>query len=467
MKKIIFSKKSFALFSMLLMISVSYAQTTSSAYFLEGFSKRYQLNPAFAPERGTLISIPVLGNLQIDAQSSVGLSNFLYDSKSYPGKLTTFMSPDISRDEFLDNLPSAARFNLGLDMDILSLGFGSTRGYTIFNMKIRNNETLSVPKELFDFMKASLSQGNYMIEDINLRSITYMESSLSHSHRINDNLRIGAALKFIEGLAYADLNIDQIDAQLSEDSWKVRTNGKLRASISGAEYKYDSENNSLDGIDFDEDNFDIPLNFGFAIDLGAEYDMKDFVEGLKLSAAITDIGFVKWNNTGVFETDNSDYVEFKGFEGYDVYDSDKDGTFDSLEEDFKDMIRLYQTKSEGEESIGLNATFRAGAEYTLPMAKWLSVGELFTVRTGVWPYVESLTSVTMSPSGWFDFTGSMGFSSYGSSLGMLLNFHPAGFNFFFAVDRLSVRLNPQFVPVNNFGVNVSLGMNLVIGKKQN
>jgi hypothetical protein len=300
MKKIIFSKKSFALFSMLLMISVSYAQTTSSAYFLEGFSKRYQLNPAFAPERGTLISIPVLGNLQIDAQSSVGLSNFLYDSKSYPGKLTTFMSPDISRDEFLDNLPSAARFNLGLDMDILSLGFGSTRGYTIFNMKIRNNETLSVPKELFDFMKASLSQGNYMIEDINLRSITYMESSLSHSHRINDNLRIGAALKFIEGLAYADLNIDQIDAQLSEDSWKVRTNGRLRASISGAEYKYDSENNSLDGIDFDEDNFDIPLNFGFAIDLGAEYDMKDFVEGLKLSAAITDIGFVKWNNTGVF-----------------------------------------------------------------------------------------------------------------------------------------------------------------------
>lgn len=59
MKKIIFSKKSFALFSMLLMISVSYAQTTSSAYFLEGFTKRYQLNPAFAPERGTLISIPV------------------------------------------------------------------------------------------------------------------------------------------------------------------------------------------------------------------------------------------------------------------------------------------------------------------------------------------------------------------------------------------------------------------------
>jgi hypothetical protein len=58
----------------------------------------------------------------------------------------------------------------------------------------------------------------------------------------------------------------------------------------------------------------------------------------------------------------------------------------------------------------------------------------------------------------------MGVSTYGSSLGMMLNFHPSGLNFFVAVDRLSAELNPQMIPVNDFGVNVSFGMNLVIGK---
>ena len=165
-----------------------------------------------------------------------------------------------------------------------------------------------------------------------------------------------------------------------------------------------------------------------------------------------------------FETDNDKYVEFKGFEGYDVNDSDNDETIDNLEDDFKEMIRLYRTKDAETEGIGLDVTFRTGAEYTLPPVEWLSFGELLTLRTGTWPYFESLTTVTASPCRWFDFTGKLGFSTYGSSLGMMMNFHPAGFNFFVAVDRLNAELNPQFIPLNDFGVTICLGMNLVIGK---
>ena len=178
----------------------------------------------------------------------------------------------------------------------------------------------------------------------------------------------------------------------------------------------------------------------------------------------SDLGFINWKKLSSFETDNNDYVEFDGFNGYDVYDSDNDDTFDQLEDDFEDMIKLDRKIDEGKKGIGLDATFRTGAEYTLPPAKWLSFGELLTLRTGTWPYLESLTSVTASPCRWFDFTGKYGVSTYGSSLGMMLNFHPSGFNFFVAVDRLSAELNPQMIPVNDFGVNVSFGLNLVVGK---
>ncbi|MBR4842650.1 MAG: hypothetical protein IK006_06125 [Bacteroidaceae bacterium] len=463
MKTRIFSFKS--LFAVLLIIasSVSHAQTTGTGYFLEGFSKRYELNPAFAPERRVLVSIPALSNIQIDAQSSFGLSNFMYDSKSHPGKLTTFMSPDVDRDEFMNNLPSAAQVNVGLNMDILTVGVGSKSQYTVFDLRMRNRETVSIPKELFGFMKSSLATGDYMIEDLNVKTISYIEAALNHSHMIGENLRIGGTMKILYGLVYADLNIDQIDARLSEESWMVKTNGRLRANIPGQVFNYDAENNTIDGLE-SSDKFSIPWSFGLAFDLGAEYDMKEIVKGLKLSASITDLGFVKWNQLSSFETDNDKYVEFKGFEGYDVNDSDNDETIDNLEDDFKEMIRLYRTKDAETEGIGLDVTFRTGAEYTLPPVEWLSFGELLTLRTGTWPYFESLTTVTASPCRWFDFTGKLGFSTYGSSLGMMMNFHPAGFNFFVAVDRLNAELNPQFIPLNDFGVNICLGMNLVIGK---
>ena len=82
-KNFIFSKSVMAV-SMLLVASMSLAQTSNSTYFLEGFNQRYQLNPAFAPERRVFVAIPGISNINIDAQSSVGLGNFLFQSASNP-----------------------------------------------------------------------------------------------------------------------------------------------------------------------------------------------------------------------------------------------------------------------------------------------------------------------------------------------------------------------------------------------
>ncbi|MDE6527310.1 MAG: hypothetical protein K2L75_08645, partial [Muribaculaceae bacterium] len=76
-----------------------------SAYFLDGYSYRHELNPAFMGERN-YVSIPMLGNYDISLFSNVGVNTFLYkynepDSKY---KLTTFMSPTVSADEFLGKL---------------------------------------------------------------------------------------------------------------------------------------------------------------------------------------------------------------------------------------------------------------------------------------------------------------------------------------------------------------------------
>lgn len=464
MKKQIF-KKSFVAVSMLLMTVAASAQSASSGYFLEGMNQRYQLNPAFAPERPVFMAIPALSNIQVDASSSVGLANFLFESTSKPGMLTTFMSPDIDAKTFLDAMPKAAQFNVGLNMDILALGVGGKNGFTTFNLKLRNNEQINLPKELFGFMKASFAQGDYLIENININTISYLEASLTHSHKIGDHLTIGLGLKLLEGIAYADITVNEIDAKLHEDEWLVKSNGTIKASVPGAEYKLDPENQTFDGIE--GFNFKVPRSHGFAVDLGAEYDFKDIVDGLKVSAAITDLGFIGWANMNTFATNNNEYVEFEGFNNYDVSGDNEDETMDQIKDDFNDMVQMYQTgTTDQKEKVLLNATFRVGAEYALPFAKWISFGELLTYRTGLWPYAESRTSLTLSPCGWFDLSGNASFTTIGSSMGFLLNLHPGGVNFFVAVDRLKADFNPQFIPLHDFGLNFSLGLNFAFGKKR-
>lgn len=458
-------KKSIVAASMLLMTVAASAQSASSSYFLEGMNQRYQLNPAFAPERPVFMAIPGLSNLQVDASSSVGLANFLFESTSKPGMLTTFMSPDIDAKTFLDGMPKAAQFNVGLNMDILALGVGGKNGFTTFNLKIRNNEQINLPKELFGFMKASLAEGDYLIENININTISYAEASLTHSHKIGDHLTLGLGLKFLEGIAYADITVNEIDARLHEDEWLVKSNGTIKASVPGAEYKLDPDKQTFDGIEGFK--FKVPQSHGFAVDLGAEYDFKDIIDGLKVSAAVTDLGFIGWANMNTFATNNNEYVEFEGFNNYDVSGDNEDETMDQIKDDFNDMVQMYQTgTTDQKEKVLLDATFRVGAEYEMPFAKWISVGELLTYRTGLWPYAESRTSLTLSPCGWIDLSGNASFSTMGSSMGFLLNLHPGGINFFVAVDRLKAEFNPQFIPLHDFGLNFSLGLNFAFGKKR-
>lgn len=445
----------------LLVSSLSNAQTASSSYFLDGSFTRYQLNPALTPERGYL-AFPVLSNFQFEAYSSVGLSNFLYESKSDPNKLTTFMSSEVNKDDFLNALPSVSKIKFGMDMDLFSLGFYGFKGMNTLNVKLRNSENINLPKELFSFMKASLSDGDYLIEDININSYTYLEMAVGHSHKIKDNLTIGARLKLLVGGYYMDANVDRINAKISGDSWRVNANATVKAAAPGLKpiYKTGTEK-EIEDFDYDFDGFD---SYGFAMDLGAVYDMSELVEGLQLSASLTDLGLISWNMMTA-ATNNTEDVVFNGFSNYDVTGDEEDPTMDNLEEDFKNLVKIYDQGSK-KEKVKLDATFRLGAEYSMFFADWISVGELFTVRSGINKFSEARTSLVLAPSKWFDMTGNVAFSSYGTAYGFMINLHPVGFNLFFASDCLKAKVNPQFIPTEEFWTNVTFGVIMPIGRRR-
>ena len=120
------------------------AQNTNSAYFTEGYTHRYQLNPAFENEKN-FIAIPVIGNANIAFRGTIGLDNIFYNVN---GKTTTFMNPAVDA-SFLNDINDVSRLASDINFNILSAGFKAFNGYNTVSINVRGNFNTHLPKTLF------------------------------------------------------------------------------------------------------------------------------------------------------------------------------------------------------------------------------------------------------------------------------------------------------------------------------
>ena len=78
----------------------------------------------------------------------------------------------------------------------------------------------------------------------------------------------------------------------------------------------------------------------------------------------------------------------------------------------------------------------------------------------------SAEDTNIAPNKFFEASANVGISTFGTSLGWLINFHPAGLNFFIGSDHMITKVTPQFIPVNNLNGHVTLGLSLALGKRK-
>ena len=450
------------------------AQALHSGYFLEGYTFRHQLNPAFSAERN-YISIPALGNINIGTQGNVGLGTFLYPQND---QLVTFMHSSINGQEFLDGLKNNNRINANVNLTILSAGFKAWGGFNTIDLGLRSNTSMALPKDLFAFMKMGMSSSDthYHMEDLGIQSNNYVELALGHSHQINDRLNVGGKLKFLFGGANLSMKMTDMDVTLSQDKWMVKANGEMNAALQGLVMPTKQESgkdvtdpSQNDLIDWDNIDVDSPGlgGFGMAIDLGASYKILD---DLTVSAAILDLGFISWNNNIKAATSNSAW-EFDGFQNIavdsELGDDDPnslDSQLEALGDDVEDYASFHRQENGTKRTTSLAATLNIGAEYVFPFYDKLRFGFLSSTRiNGQYSWSEGRLSANVAPIKWFDASVNYGVSSFGSSFGWLLNFHPRGFNFFIGMDHLMGKVNPQFIPVESANMNVSFGFNVTFG----
>lgn len=437
------------------------AQEFRTSYFMQTSNFRHQMNPALID--APYVSFPFMGNINVGATGNVGYKNFIYKLEGNPlYDQTTFMSPTVSASDFLGGLHDKNRADIYVNYNLFSVGFRGFKGMNVVELNLRSNTNITLPYELFEFMKTAGEKEFYQLHDIGARSQNYMELALGHSHRINDRLTVGAKAKFLFGVAYADFKVNQLNLTMNGDEWRVQGDARLKASVLKSEFDYEGpEKNAPDGRrrvkGLDDVSFGMP-GFGMAFDLGASYKVMD---DLTVSAGLTDLGFISWGKTKQASS-AGDYT-FSGFNniyaGSNNTGNNKLGDqFEDLGDDLEEMFSVYD---DGETSTtqALAATLNIGAEYTLPMYRRLHFGFLYTGRIhGLYSYHQAMLSATVRPVNPIEISVNTTAGGTGCSLGAALSLKAKHFNFYVGSDRILGKVNKQFIPLNNLNANVNFGM---------
>ncbi len=433
------------------------AQNTRSGYFVDDYTYRFQLNPAFGNSRG-FVSMPAIGNMNVGVSGNLHVTDVLYNIN---GKTTTFMNPGVGTQDFLNNISDMNKLRVNAKFDILSVGFKAFGGYNTLNINARTEFGVNLPKSIFSLLKEGVSNKSYAIDDLRARGMGYVEVALGHSHDINNEWRVGATVKLLFGGAYADAHLRRATMTLGTDSWTIESEAEINTSLKGLTYDTDlndrTNNRYVSGADVDGAGIG---GFGLGFDLGVIYKpaaLKDWT----FSASLLDLGFINWSNdmlastNGVKKFDTDAYV----FNVDDNADNSFNKEWDRMQDKLSALYELDDMGDQGSRATALATTFNIGAEYTFPLYRRLSFGLLNTTRiNGAYSWTDFRLSANVAPVKCFDASVNLAAGTFGTGFGWLLNFHAPGFNLFLGMDHTLGKVSKEFVPLSsnasiNFGLN--------------
>ena len=442
-------KKIYTLIAAALLATGAAAQNPT-AYFMEGSTFRSQFNPAFAPLRG-YVNIPGLGGIDINASGNLAVDKLLYPRN---GKLVTLLDEAVSTRQALSGLKQNNL--LGMDFRMNVIGFGAFtknhKNFWSFDLNVRVNEDANLPYSLFEFIKLG-KEGQ--IRNFGTSTDSYLEAAFSYSFPLmDDRLYIGIRGKFLAGLARAQVTYDRFDISLREDRWAVLTQGTLDLTAAGAKVETDpdSETFEIGDLDFKPTK---PAGYGFALDLGATYDI---LPNLQASLAVTDLGFISWSKKNSVMGVSTQETEFTGA-------TVPENASEPVPDFDLEMLKFNQVDGRSTTKM-LRASVNAGLEYEVWRHK-IGIGLLYSARFWEYKTFHNITgSVNFHPIRWFTLTGSYSvIDNRGGAVGLGLNLCPNWINFFIGTDVLITKHTPQFVPVRQSIMNVTLGIGVPIGKR--
>lgn len=402
----------------------SVSAQSRSSYFMEGSYFRNDMNPALAPTRG-YVALSGLGGVGVDLSTNfLSIDKFVFQRDN---ELVTALNSKVTTEEFLGKLPSKGKLSMDMKTKILGAGFYIKDMYWTFGVNANVSASSKISMDLFKAVK-SLGNGLYDLGDTALNLNSYIDINVGSAFSVYENIRVGAKIKFLVGLVNMNAQFDELSANVTPESVSATVNGAWRAN--GMLFD-NSQVNSGEEMGFNDlissdigymlSNF---KSYGVAFDLGAEATFFD--DHLKVSAAVTDLGFIRWGKPShVGGSVNGDFT----FNGVNLGTSqlDADGGIE--------MEMVDNSTARGYASM-INVSVNVGAEYNI-LQNRIAFGLLsHTKFCNTMAYSEFVASVNFRPLNWLSATISQTFMHRQrlGVLGFALNIHPCAVNFFAGVD---------------------------------
>lgn len=453
------------------------AQALKGSYFLDNSLNRHEMNPAFAP-RANYFQMLGIGNMGVGAMTNLDVPTFFYPRF---GELMTFLHKDVSVKEFDAALPKYPHLDVDMNTTLFGFGFYTKRlSYWTFDVDMRMMVDADLPRDLFMFLKKGTgSTGqSYNIGNVNAYAMAGLQASLGYSREIISGLRAGIKARFIAPLAYAGLNLENVRLDTAKDKWTLKTEGYAHAAVQGVDMSI-PQGETMPSMEFDLNRMlanKVLAGMGVSFDLGVEWTLNlgTIFDGFSVSAAVTDLGVIKYNSNAVSSFKTAGSVDWVGFQNVAMDNTDFEASINDFVENAKEqLINLEEMDNSAGFKRSTMPRFYVGAEMPF-LRKSMSVGILYSARMSHSYTRQELTlSYNLNPCKWFALGVNYSFLNTAHTMGFILELTPRwGPAFYIGADYLPItwanapivmgdgtfNMLPLSMRLNlNFGIALQLG----------
>ena len=454
------------------------AQSSQVLYYMN-LPQNHLINPALRPSNSVYVGLPALSGTSLTINNNFVNFSDVFIKGQLKDSIISFLHPDYNVDKFLDKTNDKNSIEPQSMIQLLGIGFSSEKGdYFFLDINERVEANFVLPG---GFLKLAL-KGNeeFVGSTIDLSSLRadmryYREVGFGFSRNFTDKLRIGVKGKILFGIAAASIDNQSLGITVNDD-YSHTLDADITVNMSGPVDVYMDSGHNIDSIVFDDSRFKTSSgradffsgigNPGFGLDIGATYDL---TEKIVVSAAITDLGFIRWKKD-VTNVKVKNQFEFSGLNMLDVINGTI--TIDELGQDMLDSLKdsFIVTKSNEPFTTYLPFGISIGGSYNV--TSQFSVGMLSYSRIIGKQIREALTfSANINIGNAFSTSFSYTAANHRyDNFGAGLAFRTGIVQFYLLSDRIPISWNKIKdtnstipLPANWNIVNLRIGMNLVFG----
>ena len=481
-------KISVLLFLMIVNASLSLkAQQVNTLYFMENVPVRHFLNPSFQPVTDYYVSLPVIGFTQLSVgNNSLALKDIIYNVN---GNTVSFLNSQNNIPVFYNTLKLNTMIHADLQTNLLSVGFRHETAYWTFSLTEKVDGNVNLPKEVLQvaLFGTTISQNDsFDFTKLDGDVSVYTESALGYSRQLNNKWTVGGKLKLLLGSANVSNLNNQTGLKSGLTNWTLYGEGianyagpvQISTTNNYRTFSYSTPSKLTDWLK--------PYGVGGGIDAGFIYQLN---KRIRLSGAITDLGFIHWTGNTKNYHYGVDYT-LNGITSFSINSSNNsyqdelnqliqnNGLIDSIKTAFGSSIK--STITSNSYTTATTAKLNLGFEYSLVNDK-ISFGILSYSRLFKNVLTEELTgSINTRPLkdlnvsvSYSVFNG--GFNTIGAGVGLKtgpLYWFIAADYITFQKSSLSITTDgtnfPKIkipIPNNSTTFNLSTGLNIAFNKK--